>query len=1058
MLHDESGITPEVIAARGYRTVTKKAELAKLGFSMAQRLPPALVLPIYNPYGEIVLYQARPDTPRVRDGKPLKYETPAKAHMALDVPPLQQNRLRLHDPSIPLWITEGCKKADALVTYDCCAIALLGVWNWRGTNDASGKTVLADFEAIALNDRQVYLVFDSDVMTKREVYKALERFGSFLASRDAEVRYVYLPSGESGKKIGVDDFLVARHTVDDLVALATSTLRPLPHNDEAPVVPYKATPQGLIWLKPTRDAYVVETLLTNFTATIAADIAQDDGAETRRLFELEARHSGETTRCTVPAAHFASMAWVNEHLGATALVMPGMLLKDHARAAIQMLSRNIEQRRVYTHIGWRKLGESWCYLHAGGAIGTHGDMHDVAVAPGDALTSYRLLSPPNGEAACVAIRASFRVLDVAPDAVTIPVFTALWRVVLGKVDFSLHMAGPTGQGKTAIAALVQQHWGAGMDARRLPASWSSTCNALEGLAFQAKDAVLVVDDFCPTGSYMDIQRYHREADRILRAQGNNSGRQRMRPDSTLRPVKFPRGLILSTGEDIPRGQSLRARILILDVLPGIVHWEQMTACQGDAEASLYTQALAGFVRWLAPRYDEIVQSLPAELRSLRQQALQGGHRRTPDMVANLALGMQYVLAYAHDCSALTLEECRTYWERTWQALGDVAAAQQEHQAGEEPASRFLALLVGTIAAGHAHVADAKTLQAPTQDSEYWGWREKTIGTGDNVREERQPCGACVGWLHDTRLYLEPEAAFHAVQRFAEGQQAPLPITQRTLWKRMREQGMLVTQPSQAQNTVSRRIGPDQKTTRVLDLSVALFSPENSIFSNNSIQSYNSQKNKADSGYCFPVWHSIPQYRASDKNSITPSIGSRPTTGADRESVDTVSDTVSDVETMDKTSVQHVEKSAHRTYGIADTEDTVRGNDISRKLTDVSIPLPANGISLAVGDWVWVLSADGIQQNATPYQVQAIALGPDGRLYAQFAETTTGWSLSQCERTDPPASIPIASPPPEAQPPPTTDPGGTQACPQCSQPLSMVVGGKGVFCRNNACRYRAMVVS
>jgi hypothetical protein len=141
MLHDESGITPEVIAARGYRTVTKKAELAQLGFSMAQRLPPALVLPVYNPYGEIVLYQARPDTPRVRDGKPLKYETPAKAHMALDVPPLQQNRLRLQDLSIPLWITEGCKKADALVTHDCCAIALLGVWNWRGTNDASGKVV-----------------------------------------------------------------------------------------------------------------------------------------------------------------------------------------------------------------------------------------------------------------------------------------------------------------------------------------------------------------------------------------------------------------------------------------------------------------------------------------------------------------------------------------------------------------------------------------------------------------------------------------------------------------------------------------------------------------------------------------------------------------------------------------------------------------------------------------------------------------------------------------------------------------------------------------------------
>ena len=41
---------------------------------------------------------------------------------------------------------------------------------------------------------------------------------------------------------------------------------------------------------------------------------------------------------------------------------------------------------------------------------------------------------------------------------------------------------------------------AGLDARHLPASWAATPNALEGLAFLAKDAVLVVDDFNPTGA------------------------------------------------------------------------------------------------------------------------------------------------------------------------------------------------------------------------------------------------------------------------------------------------------------------------------------------------------------------------------------------------------------------------------------------------------------------------------------------------------------------------------------------------------------------------------
>ena len=41
--------------------------------------------------------------------------------------------------------------------------------------------------------------------------------------------------------------------------------------------------------------------------------------------------------------------------------------------------------------------------------------------------------------------------------------------------------------KTELAALAQQHYGAGLDARHLPGSWSSMGNSLEALAFAAKD-------------------------------------------------------------------------------------------------------------------------------------------------------------------------------------------------------------------------------------------------------------------------------------------------------------------------------------------------------------------------------------------------------------------------------------------------------------------------------------------------------------------------------------------------------------------------------------------
>jgi hypothetical protein len=93
----------------------------------------------------------------------------------------------------------------------------------------------------------------------------------------------------------------------------------------------------------------------------------------------------------------------------------------------------------------------------------------------------------------------------------------------------------------------------------------------------------------PIDGSSNIQlRWHTKADRVMRAKGNASGRARMAADLTMRTTKPPRALILSTGEDIPRSQSLRARMLVLEHGEGDVGWEKLTECQHDAEAGLYT--------------------------------------------------------------------------------------------------------------------------------------------------------------------------------------------------------------------------------------------------------------------------------------------------------------------------------------------------------------------------------------------------------------------------------------------------------------------------------------
>jgi hypothetical protein len=97
--------------------------------------------------------------------------------------------------------------------------------------------------------------------------------------------------------------------------------------------PYEATPGGLLWNKETA-AGIIPTPLTTFTALITEQVVEDDGAETRRLLEIEATVRQRTYRFSVAAAQFASMTWAMEHLGAGAALWPGFGTKDHARAAI----------------------------------------------------------------------------------------------------------------------------------------------------------------------------------------------------------------------------------------------------------------------------------------------------------------------------------------------------------------------------------------------------------------------------------------------------------------------------------------------------------------------------------------------------------------------------------------------------------------------------------------------------------------------------------------------------------------------------------------------------
>jgi hypothetical protein len=80
----------------------------------------------------------------------------------------------------------------------------------------------------------------------------------------ADVRVIYLPPGAAGRKQGVDDFLVAGHSVDDLLSLATTEIREPPEVEEFAEEPdtqaatlVRYAEDAVLFRTPDGEAYVI---------------------------------------------------------------------------------------------------------------------------------------------------------------------------------------------------------------------------------------------------------------------------------------------------------------------------------------------------------------------------------------------------------------------------------------------------------------------------------------------------------------------------------------------------------------------------------------------------------------------------------------------------------------------------------------------------------------------------------------------------------------------------------------------------------------------------------
>ncbi len=108
----------------------------------------------------------------------------------------------LNHPELPIYFTEGAKKAGCLLSHGWIAISISGVWSGQ---QGKGKKLHPSIAPFIVPGRRIYTAFDSDILQNLNVEGALRQLGHLIKREKAEV-FVCQWSLDAGK--GVDDYIV----------------------------------------------------------------------------------------------------------------------------------------------------------------------------------------------------------------------------------------------------------------------------------------------------------------------------------------------------------------------------------------------------------------------------------------------------------------------------------------------------------------------------------------------------------------------------------------------------------------------------------------------------------------------------------------------------------------------------------------------------------------------------------------------------------------------------------------------------------------------------------
>jgi hypothetical protein len=466
--------------------------------------------------------------------------------------------------------------------------------------------------------------------------------------------------------------------------------------------------------------------LTNFTLFFDEEIEVLDELETKRVLKGALTVYGRKIPFQIDARDYADnnklKAAIHEAAGVKAVVHCKI---DFLREAINTLNwspgkHQPRQRVVTTNFGWTADGEA--FLVPSGRITANGfepassQSGSQVDLKGEELAchlDFLHVANPD-EVQSIKWHVVAQLLPLHDRRVTYSLLAAVAVAVLARFApgfdlFVLWLVGPTGAGKSFLAKLFMNFFGSfPVTSLSRFASWSSTANYLQRQGYFFKDALYLVDDYKPE------LIYHYQVVRILQNYADRTGRGRLRIDATTNTTRPIRGLLISTGEDVPEHTpSAMARMIVVEVPQPKV--KDLLRGQSCVDGScVYSAVIADFIRHLLAKkrtrsFAKLVNAL--RKRYYREIAGQQNDSRIAGNFALLAAGFVEIALYLREVWPGWKAELKRFLNQ------DLVAIRNEmlHIVREQEASEVFWELLSTLIEHGQVVLAAQSGYVPDQD-------------------------------------------------------------------------------------------------------------------------------------------------------------------------------------------------------------------------------------------------------------------------------------------------------------------------------------------------------